>query len=759
MQQYQQSGRGFEEEVRRIANLLWPTPRENGATLRDGRERDAVIVTDDAIHVIEATTLRTKQKAADDIEKTSKLVSQLRRENPDKAVKGWFITRDDLTDDQNDVAMKYKRTVKALCFKDFLSKIVDARAYLSFREKRSFGSVADPITNHFEIPRDNYVQPYFFDSINSNTEKFSSFYEKSVQNGSRTIVLGDFGAGKSMALRELFFRAASDFYRGTTSRFPVYLNLRNHIGQDSPVEALIREAANTGYGRYDDLVKAWRADLVLVILDGFDELLTPAWTQKAHQLREHRAACTRLISEFIRESPSSTPIIVSGRFSYFGSSAEMERALRLTGFYNSYRLNDFTKSQAEELLRKMDAGSTLPDWLPSRPLLLGYLAALSKRIGIDISINSVEPAEGWDYLIDRVCAREVDIQSGLYPEYIRRLLERIGTKSRHSPDLTSPISQQDIASAFREVFGREPDDSNLGMLMRLPGLVAAESHNEERRFIDSDFANICAAGDLYEYICSPTNADLESYDKCRTNIDALGADFIVSKCHRLGRSSTTLNVALDAVAAKASLSCMKGDLIVALSRSDAPARDRWTIVADASLDTLDVRQAPAAFSKLRLDHSIIGTLELDEANIEGIPQFQGCMIDTIRGPKDGEALTNWLNDSTVERFEYESLTNNAILDLPINPNIKVGLTALRKLYLQSGGGRQENAFYRGLKPDLRNIAGKVLNILVSEGYATISSRGSEKIYLKNADKVPEVHAILARKGAGGGALVRALSDA
>lgn len=756
MKQQHSLGRTFEEEVRRVARLLWPAPSFQGAVIQDNRERDGLFITEDTIHVLEATTLRTKAKAQEDIDKTSKLVSRLRKENPDKVVKGWFVTKDDLTADQNQVASQYKRTVQAIPFKDFLSRLVDARTYLTFREKCAFGSVADPVTNHFDVPRDSYVAPSFFNEIESTTVDLGRFSDVALSDSSRTILLGDFGAGKSMALRELFFRAAADFYNGKSSRFPVYLNLRNHIGQDSPVEALIREATNTGYGKYDDLVKAWRADLTVVILDGFDELVTPAWTQRATQLREHRAACTKLVAAFVKDSPALTPVVISGRLSYFGSQREMERAIRLNGVYNSFRLNDFTRAQASQLLTKLRLQTRLPDWLPSRPLLLGYLAAYAAGKDVDIAITDVGPAEGWDYLLDRICIRESEIHNGLYAEYIRRLLERIGTKGRYASDITSPISQKEIAASFREIFERDPNDSNLGMLMRLPGLVAADGQNDERRFVDSDYAHICAAGDVHQFVLTSSNTQTSPFEQCRTNIQPIGADFIVSKLKLAERSASMLHAAVDALSNKPKLAYLKGDLTIVLAASDAPERDRWTIVDDASIETLDVRQAPPAFRKIRLAHSAISTLEIDEANPDGIPQFQGCIIDTVRGPPNGAGLDKWLNDTTVERFEFEPMTNNAILDLDIPVAVRVGLTALRKLYLQPGGGRQENAFQRGLKPAQKPLVPAVLEAIVSCGYASLSSRGSETIYLKNSDRISDVHEILAKRAAARGPLMDAL---
>lgn len=755
MQQQMEYGSGFESEVRRIARLLWPTPTYQGAKIAEGRERDGIIVTDDAIHIVEATTLRTKKKAEDDIEKTAVLVLKLRKENPNKSVRGWFITKDELTADQMAVANNHKTTVNALPFKEFLSKIVDGRQYISFRQKGSFGSVADPVTNHFEYPRDSYVPATFFDELASSDVEFLPFVKIASAPGSRTVVLGDFGAGKSMAMRELFFRLAQDFFSGASSRFPVYLNLRNHMGQDSAVEALIRESTSTGYDRYDEIVKAWRADLLVIILDGFDELLTPAWSQKVSHLREHRAACTKLILEFFRESPKDTPIIVAGRFNYFGSNQEMASAFRLQAGHRVYRVNDFTSEQASQLLKKMNVGDVVPSWLPARPLLLGYIASYAKKKELEFGVDAVEPAEGWDHLINRICEREADIQKGLYAEYIRKLLERIGTKARLSSTILAPITQSDISEAFKEVFDREPDESSLGMLMRLPGLVAAESKRDDRRFIDADMANVCAAGDLYQYVVNPAGADTSHLIPSRTNIDELGADFVVSKIARDGFAVGVLSAAVEQVSKLNGAGTLKGDIILILAASDAPERDRWTVVDDATMERLDLKQSPPAFKKIRLSQCIVGDLEIDEANKDGIPHFSGCMIDTVRGPSSGAGIGSWLGDSSVGRYEVYELTNNAILDMDIPRGLKVGLTALRKLYLQPGGGRQEGSFYRGLSSELKPLIDDVLQTMCSHGYASKSSRRSSDIYVKSSDKVSEVHAILNKRGAATGDLVEA----
>lgn len=753
MQQQLERGASFETEVRRIARLLWPSPAHQGAKIIGGRERDGIFETDDAIHVLEATTLRTKQKAETDTEKTASLVLELRKLHPEKSVRGWFVTRDDLTADQLAAATKYKGTVNAIPFKDFLAKLIDARQYLSFREKASFGSVADPVTNHYDYPRDSYVPAIFYSETDKKDIRFSDFFHSSNENASRAIVLGDFGAGKSMAMREAFYRAASDFYSGKSSRFPVYLNLRNHIGQDDPVEALIREANSVGYARYDEIVKAWRADLLVLILDGFDELLTPGWSQKVSHMKEHRSACTALIANFLKESPLNTPIIIAGRFSYFGSNAEMKSAFRIHSDVNVFRVNNFTSEQAVQLLRKMNVSSSVPEWLPSRPLLLGYIASYAASKGVDLTIEDVDPAEGWDHLLDRICEREADIQRGLYPEFIRKLLERIATKARYSHSILSPISQAEIGIAFKEVFGRDPDNTAIGMLMRLPGLVAAESQRDDRRFIDPDMANACASGDVYSYAIDASGTDFSHFESCRTNIDELAVDLILSKLGREGRQEGALWAAFERSSRMNGIGVLKGDVLSIVASSSISEKDRWITIDDVVVDRIDLRSAPTAFKKIRIAQGLLSRVEVDLANTDGLPHFTGCVIDILSGPPSIDSVRKWFGDSDVGSFENQELTNNAILDLDIPKGLKVGLTALRKLYLQPGGGRQANSFYRGLSADLRPVIDEVLGVMCSHGYARISTRTGSEVYLKSSDKTSEVLTILNERGAAKGSLV------
>ncbi len=83
----------FERQVRHVASCLWPTGGPGNPEDHHGRERDAVFVTEDAVHIVEATVSRAKQKALDDCKKMLRLVQNLRRRHPNQLVRGWLVTR------------------------------------------------------------------------------------------------------------------------------------------------------------------------------------------------------------------------------------------------------------------------------------------------------------------------------------------------------------------------------------------------------------------------------------------------------------------------------------------------------------------------------------------------------------------------------------------------------------------------------------------------------------------------------------------
>ena len=150
--------------------------------------------------------------------------------------------------------------------------------------------------------------------------------------------------------------------------------LRDHHGQTDPAEALERHARNIGLQSPNHLVRAWLAGYLILILDGFDEFAIAGWSGQAKRLRDIRFKSMELIRKFMR-GPSGTGVIVAGRQHYFDSDDELTNALGLSHNSTSLYIDDFTDSQIREFLIKKGWQEGIPAWLPSRPLLLGYLCA------------------------------------------------------------------------------------------------------------------------------------------------------------------------------------------------------------------------------------------------------------------------------------------------------------------------------------------------------------------------------------------------
>src|SRR6185437_1796460 len=152
----------FEDEVRRLARLLWPSAQYDGSAIEDGRERDGIFEAAEFVHVIECTVSRAKEKAREDATKIAKLLRRLAVKHQTKFTKGWFVTLHEPTADQRsavkETAAREKlqaAQVVAVSFDQFRSQLVDARSYLTQREHYPFGSVRDPSTGD-----SNYKPPY-----------------------------------------------------------------------------------------------------------------------------------------------------------------------------------------------------------------------------------------------------------------------------------------------------------------------------------------------------------------------------------------------------------------------------------------------------------------------------------------------------------------------------------------------------------------------------------------------------------------------
>ena len=134
---------------------------------------------------------------------------------------------------------------------------------------------------------------------------------------------------------------------------------------------------------------------------------------------------------------------MAGRAHFFDSPSERRTALGLPVDRVELSLNEFTERQIAEYLATTSLSGFVPEWLPSRPLLVGYLAAT--RVLEDLTVRN----------------------SG---GTVRRILERLATKARDSQSGLGPLGQESVVGAFRDICGYGPDDHG----MMLAGFRALE---------------------------------------------------------------------------------------------------------------------------------------------------------------------------------------------------------------------------------------------------------------------------------------------
>jgi hypothetical protein len=742
--------RDFENEVRRIARALWPEARYSGATIVDGRERDGIFETEECVHLLEATTSRKLEKAKEDVGKLVALASKIQRGSAPKAVRGWFVTREEPTADQRRVAEKHKSLLKALSFSQFQSRLIDVRAYLSARENYAFGSVRDPVTGNL-TPTTDYV-PLALAEPGKSTVRTPDEITGNIAKGNHVVLLGDYGAGKSMTLQYIHRKLAARYFKGESAQFPVYLNLRDHYGQTDPAEILERHARTVGFEHPSHLVRAWRAGYVVMLLDGFDEVTGLSIQGLWRKLRDNRFRAMEPIRKLVSEHPSGLGFAVAGRAHFFDTETEMRIALGTNGFLE-LSLNEFTDEQLQEYLRIRGLSGAVPSWLPSRPLLVAYLASTGLIEAVVGQWESeVEPAHGWNLLLDKITGREAQIEAGIDGPTVRRILERLATKARSVPDGLGSLTPDDIVAAFREICGYPPDERGMLLLQRLPGLGIDQGESETRRFIDESFAEACRAGDPFAFVENPFDTGIfTGILECTAG--PLGVS-VAAVRFRLSKFTTAkLTTAAERASAVGNNNVACDIALAAVEAGHEMTSEVY--IKDVLVPQIEFPADMQSAAGVHFQNCIFGEFELDpEVSGAQLPHFDACFIATLEGRvSELDLPTGVFHECVFDVFASGTGTTNQILDLHLPIGIRVLVTVLKKLFERKGRGRRENAFYRGLDHRARRVVPEVLQLLKANGIAFPCRRGVETIWLPDRSARARAGRIVASPSTRGDALV------
>lgn len=722
----------FEEEVRTVARALWPSARYGGVENIENVEHDAVYFTFDTVQCIEATVSRTVKKAEHDGNKLKKAINKWTGTD-DRLAKGWFITKYDPTPEQTKAIKKIDPRITAISFRRFKARLFDIHRYHQLRVNAHFGSAANPAIDDETF--EHYV-PVDFALLDETEERKTISFSQvldDVAKGHRFAVVGDYGIGKSMNLRELYMRLVSASMSDRSINAPVHINLRDHWGQRSPSAALTQHAEDIGYGSSEQLIAAWRAGFVHILLDGFDEVAAPGWSGDIASLRSTRRRAVELVRQFISQTPKGAAVVVAGRRHYFDSLPELQEAMFGSHAHTLLELSEFTEEQVAEYLQSWSI-KNIPHWLPLRPLLLGHLAS-RKIFGLDLheATQGMSQAESWDWLLDKISAREAEIEAGLSGNVVREIIERLASLARKGTSGVGPISQREIRDVFVKLRGQEPSDSEQAILQRLPGLARDPDFEEgSRSFIDADFASVAQARDMSNYALNPYQDIHEQAHSWAAALSGLGIDVAAYQYTKIAPNNGQLMHA-HKNASRHDLYVAQADLVrmsieLGYSPSESVYVDSVHIPSLALPDDLpDLKDV--TFSNCLFDRIDFG------GNVDplSVPSFNNCYVHAIYGRLTRSDLPDGKFSDTCDIDEYpDAMERNAAVansDLPAG--VRVVLIVLRKLYMQPGRGRLESALSRGLPQEERQRVAGCLSILQKENMATMVRVKSRTIWTPN----------------------------
>lgn len=703
-----------------------------------GHEIDAVFVGDDAINVYEFTTRRDKAKAVHDAGKIRRVLATLhaKPENAYKSVTGWFVTRDEPDAHQRGAVKKESEQARfpihAISMATLSRRLCDSEGYLRCRGEAPFGSIA-------------YVPGSKTTSINVDTifsdgakEIGTKDLTQSLFAGERHLITGNFGVGKSHALKHIYLEARKTHFKSNKlTPFPVHVNLRDCAGLKTPAEILRRHSEEVGFSSDRALTSAWRAGACVLLLDGFDEIVPTRWMGSAADVKQVRYQALSGVRRLIEEAPESTGIAVGGRAHFFSSPKEMLEVLGLSENCHVQTIHDFNPDQMHSYLNKANVSWSVPDWLPTRPLLISFLIADERVQDVD-SDSLVDQAAAWRKLFDLICKREARMFSAVRPETIKRIISRVATLARSTGDELGPVDIKILRQAYRDVNGLEPDEEGNQLLLRLPGLansssaLGTASDDERRVFVDRDLADTAYGEDLANYLAHPH----------ASHALAQNASWVVSS-NDLGvgvaaQSLEVQNISSGAVVAAAKRrqdghqydAVLADALRVAEHLASEPVRGDF-IVEQVMFDSLTLSGDENVLSRVTFNDCLFQRLDISSLEPNApFPTFSSCLIGLLDGvASTPDSLSSHFVECGIDSFSPAPQTTAGIMQLKLSMDARIALTVLKKIYSQRGAGRKESGLSRGLDPAVRGRVLSVLRALQSQGWIQRVSNGRESIYV------------------------------
>lgn len=695
----------LERLVRAVAEVKF------GATARAediaGVKCDCVIhLSDGSVVLIEISKEDTLPKLRMDLAKFNTLRPHFFQRNI--FPKCYFITSEEPTPALIEAGKSNYVTVYSAL--QFFDAFLGLYKYAYMRTKRPFGSAVNLYSG--EPDQSQYVSVTYAapNGEDYTIEKISA----ELISGRKIVLLGDYGAGKSRCIKELFETLITKQQESYCN--PISINLRENWGLKRAQEILTRHFTDLGLSEVlDQALKVSSASITIYLLDGFDEVGAQAWSDDPTRIVEIRKQSLVGIKDLVVRAAGG--VIIAGREHYFNNDEELITCLGLEDKNPLFlRCNpQLTNHQFFELLGQKPLD--LPLWMPKKPLIATIVRDMNSGDLEKFLSTSSGEIDFWNLLIDAFCKREAEINPILDAAIIRALFTKIGRLSRSTKTPYGPISIKKINDLFEQVTGRPPTDESAIVLQRLPGLSRIEAESLDRQFADSFILEGLKAEDVLDLFAYSEPDVLNEF--WVNPLEEFGAYYVATRLEAIRQES-----------AAAAFIKRNHDIPNRVLISDLLSA--LFLVESKEIDFNNLAFSEGKFSQISLSDTIVRNLQLYSCQFDYLDISEGeskkiiishSIIARLAGITSGEHAPNWLSECLVDVYQtVETLT--AIREAGLTVAQTFLLSSLRKLFLQPGGGRQESSMYKGYgNSNTKKTCEKVIQLLLREGFC-VSYKGA-----------------------------------
>ncbi len=711
-----------EQEIREIASTHWSAPCVSEVIA--GVQCDGVIrLRRDYYILIEMSERDDLNKLRDDMTKLTTVKNAL-------AAQGAYAERYFVTAGENHPSLRTTAAQQDIEFhtvSTFSSQFIGSAEYLFQRDQVPFGSAVKPDSG--ESDNGPYTRIGYQDS--KGKSYLVSDIAQALRAGKQVVLLGEFGTGKSRCIKETFEEIAKD----TNSAFvPLAINLRDNWGYRRFDHILRNHLDGLGLSQYaDNVVKSVRRGNHPLLLDGFDEIGSQSWTGEVAALAQLRRQSLEGVRDAI-ESSGNAGVMLTGREQYFSSDDEMYDSLGLRDDALVLRCPDeFTDQEAQEYLANSSVNVQLPEWMPRKPLICQLLLALDPDELKGIEESASGEVAFFEQIVEAVCRRETRINAAIDAPTIRRILLRLAQGSRNVRKTEERLAMSYINQTFMDITGFAPVGESAVLLQRLPYLGRIRTESSDRVFIDDYALNGLRGLAMREMFATRDEELTRSSWKQPLNpfglrvwaasmTDDKSALKYARRCVAFGNDQA----AADFVASRLLLG------------SETVNFENLT-VSTGSMSLMAV--VDQAVSNLTLINVHIEQIALENFELNSVV-FAACLIERVSGVSSPEQLPPAFGpDCHVDQFD-DQLSSAKISTLPISDAQKTLLAIIKKLFLQPGSGRREEALLRGTEAYWhKSGAESAIKYMLANGLIRRFKRGNNVIYTPQRAQMKRVSEI------------------